>query len=713
MKKAILMVLALAGFVVQNGAADGGGFADFRKQQQARLLAAIDSTLAAKAENAITGNFSAVKKAGVHLQSGLGGRKSGGAVNVIGAFAESDSHAFGWQLRAYAAEGGDKGGNVGLFYRQISGGILYGANAFLDYEDGDYGDFSRYGFGGELSHSIFALAANYYIPQTDDRKINATVAAFSREGYDAKLRLNAPGYREVKAAVDYYHFDGKGQTAKDAGWRYGLEFVPIPSFHFALYYDDGAETIGGDIGYSHTIGERQKRQSGEKFSPDLFAAVSREYSQRIATVAIVPDDIVHITPPVTTIMTMETELVMATRIASVQATTELYESAAVWFRFVSRARYLVTLPPAGASRPFVIPVTRNLQTPDNHPLLIAAGSAVQSNIGNFQAFPPQVRLWMLTVVEGSEVFISVTTTLTTRTTTTMAAVTITTLPPANTNTSIVIMTMRTTTAITAAAITTTARMTAAEVRTTTTTETPTLTATRMANVHFTARYDFTIFVRAISITSWILVTSIYKHAITLPDMAVSRPWVVSITGSLDRRSGDDFRVIDSLDNGHTYSRNQIWDYGAPRGGHSPFMRHTLTVAENSEEIISINTTLTNRTSTTMAAITTATTMTMAAVSTTTRITTFSTMFITLTANAAMGDIPPPLDSRLRGNDDIKACYSRNSGNSLYVIALKGHPVHSTGQRPVTALPINQALKGRPILLQGKARQKHKHNPPPV
>ncbi|MGI9338922.1 MAG: hypothetical protein ACR2P4_10495 [Gammaproteobacteria bacterium] len=34
---------------------------------------------------------------------------------------------------------------------------------------------------------------------------------------------------------------------------------------------------------------------------------------------------------------------------------------------------------------------------------------------------------------------------------------------------------------------------------------------------------------------------------------------------------------------------------------------------------------------------------------------------------------------------------RRTPESPFVIALKGRPVHSTGQRPVTALPINQAL----------------------
>ncbi|MGI9337584.1 MAG: hypothetical protein ACR2P4_03640, partial [Gammaproteobacteria bacterium] len=64
--------------------AQSGGFADFRKQQQARLLAAIDSTLATQAEKAISDNFAAVKQVGVNLQTGLGGRKANIGINFIG-----------------------------------------------------------------------------------------------------------------------------------------------------------------------------------------------------------------------------------------------------------------------------------------------------------------------------------------------------------------------------------------------------------------------------------------------------------------------------------------------------------------------------------------------------------------------------------------------------------------------------------------------------
>ncbi|MGI9337725.1 MAG: inverse autotransporter beta domain-containing protein, partial [Gammaproteobacteria bacterium] len=242
-------------------AESGGGFADFRKQQQARLLAAIDSTLATQAEKAISDNFAAVRKVGIDFQSTIGGRNGNIGINLIGAFAESENRAFGWQLRAYGGKDINSGTNAGVFYRQTSGNMLFGANAFADYEKHDYGNFFRYSIGGELQHSIFALAANYYIPQTDNRKMNMTLAAFSREGYDAQLRISAPRYRALKAVVDYYHFDGKGDTKAESGFRYGVEVQPNAALRFGLYYDSESENFGGDIGYAWTLGEEQKRES--------------------------------------------------------------------------------------------------------------------------------------------------------------------------------------------------------------------------------------------------------------------------------------------------------------------------------------------------------------------------------------------------------------------------------------------------------------------
>ena len=139
--------------------------------------------LSQKAEETLT-EFAAVKKADVQLQTQLGNRKGQIAANIIGAFAESQNSAFGWQVRAFGAENDTKGANAGIFFRRVDGESLYGINSFVDYESGKYGDFLRYGIGGELQNRYVAFAANLYLPITDDKHTGSTVA-FSQKGYDA------------------------------------------------------------------------------------------------------------------------------------------------------------------------------------------------------------------------------------------------------------------------------------------------------------------------------------------------------------------------------------------------------------------------------------------------------------------------------------------------------------------------------------------------
>ena len=91
--------------------------------------------LARQAEKTIADNFAAVKKADIQLQTTLGNRKGQIAANIIGAFAESQNSAFGWQVRAFGAENDTKGANAGIFFRRLDGESLYGINSFADYED--------------------------------------------------------------------------------------------------------------------------------------------------------------------------------------------------------------------------------------------------------------------------------------------------------------------------------------------------------------------------------------------------------------------------------------------------------------------------------------------------------------------------------------------------------------------------------------------------
>ena len=391
--------------------------------------------LSQKAEDTLT-EFAAVKKADIQLQTTLGNRKGQIAANVIGAFAESQSHAFGWQVRVYGGENDSKGANAGIFFRRVDGETLYGINSFADYEDGDYGEFLRYGIGGELQNRHLAFAMNYYFPITDDRRQSATVA-FSQKGYDANLRINIPQLDFLKVAADYYYFDGKYGGEDDKGFRYGLELQPINNLRIGVFYDDGGEKFGGDIAYIYNFGIPQKRESTADFSPDLFSPVLREYSQRIMTAQLGPQlrfitmaisvmTTRMITPErvfttamtmagMTTTMAMIIQTMTATRTAHVQFTIQI-DGNAQYVIVTTHRRILTTLPPINTPRPHVLTLTDiDLNT-------ALTGSGVRGRIiestdtrltGNFHTFFNLGRgPFTATIVEGTENFVSVAITLT-------------------------------------------------------------------------------------------------------------------------------------------------------------------------------------------------------------------------------------------------------------------------------------------------------------
>ena len=422
--------------LLRSGENDGKSFSDFYRASQIELLSTLDNVLSQKAEDTLT-KFAAVKKADVQLQTQLGNRKGQIAANVIGAFAESQSTAFGWQVRVFGAENDTKGANAGIFFRRVDGESLYGVNTFADYEKGDYGEFLRYGIGGELQNRYVAFAANLYLPITDDKHTGSTVA-FSQKGYDANLRINIPQLDFLKVAADYYHFDGKYGGENDNGFRYGLELQPIANLWIGAFYDDGGEKFGGDIAYIYNIAPPQKRELTE-FAPDLFSPILREYSQRIITATTGPGISLRVSAVMTTFTTMTAELITRTttfstmagvetrtttemtvpsRRASVNATVQYYEMPNFYVVISTGAKYLVTLPSMTTTRPWVITAMLNLDPPGNMAIM---SYIVESNFsqtgGNPYAFANIIALYTLTVVQGSEERIGMMT-LTTRTTTT-------------------------------------------------------------------------------------------------------------------------------------------------------------------------------------------------------------------------------------------------------------------------------------------------------
>ena len=429
--------------LLRSGENDGKSFSDFYRASQIELFSALDNVLSQKAEDTLT-EFAAVKKADIQLQTPLGNRKAQIGINIMGAFAESQSSAFGWQVRAFGGKDNIGGANAGVFFRRVDGETLYGINTFADYESGKYGDFLRYGIGGELQNPFAAFAINYYLPITDDKHTGSTVA-FSQKGYDANLRINIPQLDGLKVRGDYYHFDGKYGGEDDKGFRYGLEVQPINDLRIGVFYDDGGEEFGGNIAYTYNFGIPQKRESKIAFSPDLFSPILREYSQRIMTAQLGPQlrfittaisvmTATIITPEMvsTDIMTMAeirtttfaTRITMtATRMASVHFTTRveyLYNSAPYYYVATTQVKFLITLP-ALVARPLIITTTRHLDGGVNNEVIIIESNAppdlpalMTGSELNYRT--SGVETFTLTIAEGSEDFISVAITLTTGTT---------------------------------------------------------------------------------------------------------------------------------------------------------------------------------------------------------------------------------------------------------------------------------------------------------
>ena len=308
--------------LLRSGENDGKSFSDFYRASQIELLSTLDNVLSQKAEDTLT-KFAAVKKADVQLQTQLGNRKGQIAANVIGAFVDSQSSAFGWQVRVYGGENDSKGANAGIFFRRVDGESLYGINTFADYENGNYGEFLRYGIGGELQNRYASFAMNFYLPITDDKHTGSTVA-FSQKGYDANLRINIPQLDFLKVAADYYHFDGKYGGENDKGFRYGLEVQPIANLRIGAFYDDGGEKFGGDVAYVYNISEPQlsPKQESTGFAPDLFSPILREYSQRIITATTGPGISLRVSAVMTTFTTMTAELITRTTTFSTMAGVE-------------------------------------------------------------------------------------------------------------------------------------------------------------------------------------------------------------------------------------------------------------------------------------------------------------------------------------------------------------------------------------------------------
>ena len=205
----------------------------------------------------------------------------------------------GWQvpLAAGAAEDGNTelSGNVGLFYRQVLGGSgLAGLNVFGDYQDeGADGSFWRWSLGAEYRTAWADVYANRYFPSAvSHRRLvsggEAERIAYSAGGYDAEVRVHAPGSDWLEGFAEYSLWEGEHGDGDEEGFRYGFRFSPrtggaADGFRLEADYDAAGGGLGGRFDYSWTLGEFRRVGGVAAFDPrsHLLSPVERRHAQRV------------------------------------------------------------------------------------------------------------------------------------------------------------------------------------------------------------------------------------------------------------------------------------------------------------------------------------------------------------------------------------------------------------------------------------------------
>ena len=232
-------------------------------------------------------------------------------MNVLGALRETADDAIVWQLRGYAAKKSSGGANVGLIYRRAAGEeALVGANIFYDYEEHDYGSFSRWSLGGEVRGGWGGLFVNRYMALSDAEPLKDGRKAYSRDGFDVAAEFKVPKFRWISGGLTHYKWDGEDGDADDKGFRYHAAFGFSElmgggdlwgGLSFEVEYDNperGGGDWGGRISYRHAFDAPTPTGSStaaDHFDPraHFFDPVRREYAQRI-TVRAAPTLVVEV-----------------------------------------------------------------------------------------------------------------------------------------------------------------------------------------------------------------------------------------------------------------------------------------------------------------------------------------------------------------------------------------------------------------------------------
>ena len=230
---------------------------------------------------------------------GRSGRLNVSAIGPLARGLGGGDGVLGWQfpLAAGSADDGNTelSGNVGLFYRQVLGGSgLAGLNVFGDYQDeGADGSFWRWSLGAEYRTAWADVYANRYFPSAvSHRQLvsggEAERIAYSAGGYDAEVRVHAPGSDWLEGFAEYSLWEGEHGDGDEEGFRYGFRFSPrtggvADGLRLEADYDAAGGGLGGRFDYSWTVGEFRRIGGVSAFDPrsHLLSPVERRHAQRV------------------------------------------------------------------------------------------------------------------------------------------------------------------------------------------------------------------------------------------------------------------------------------------------------------------------------------------------------------------------------------------------------------------------------------------------
>ncbi len=274
----------MRGYLIRQGNGGGGDFA-FSQWGRERLQDAVSGFAdgAAKALAQAAKTLESVRHAEADAQTPFGGRRGQLGASAIGALREGKDGALGWQARLFLGDGA--GGNFGLFARTAADSTLWGANAFLDFQQESGEGFWRGGLGAEWRSRFGDVFVNRYFPFGGARPKADGGFLYSRAGFDAEAVVHFPKAEWVSFSGKYYNWRGRFGQSNESGIAYGFKFRP-GGLEFDIYADAGSGKLGADFRYRWILagGKSASAARAPTFDPraHFFDAVRREHGQRIS-----------------------------------------------------------------------------------------------------------------------------------------------------------------------------------------------------------------------------------------------------------------------------------------------------------------------------------------------------------------------------------------------------------------------------------------------